>query len=212
MQVDSVSTQSLPSSIAEKIGQFKDEAHAKRKKRKLPASYITFDALRGIHFLSRGERISPMFGTCALDPESRYNLALFGPQGSLNSCIYDVANHDWKGQLSDEQGDVLDVDWYNRGPVTAGSDGTVSIWSTEGVVRYKFQAHQGPVVGVDLHPMGGLLGSTSRDGEWALHDLVNETTVARFKDDAGDTLLELADDSILLFGYPSRWTRLCNGL
>jgi pre-mRNA-processing factor 19 len=198
MDVDS----GLPSAIAEKIAKFKDEsaltittvdfsAHAKRKKRKLPASYISVDAIRGIKFLSRGEKISRMFSSCALDPESHYNLALFGPEGSLNTVIYDVANHDWKGQLSDEQGDILDVDWYNRGPVTAGSNGTISIWSTDGTVKYKFQAHHAPVVGVDLHPMGGLLGSTSRDGEWAIHDLVSETTIAKFKDDAGIFLTKL---------------------
>lgn len=160
-------------------------AHAKRKKRKLPASYTTIDELRGIQLVSRGEKISSMFTSCALDPESQYNLALFGPEGGLNTVIYDLGSHEWKGQLSDEQGDILDVEWYNRGPVTAGSNGSISVWSHEGKIKHKFQAHKGPVVGIDLHPAGGLLASASRDGEWAVHDLENETTVAEFKDDAG---------------------------
>jgi hypothetical protein len=41
------------------------------------------------------------------------------------------------------------------------------------------------VVGIDLHPMGGVLGSVAQNGEWALHDLEKEITVARFKEDAG---------------------------
>lgn len=185
MDVDSAATGGIPASLVERITAFKDEAHAKRRKRKLPTSYATIDQLRGIGFLSRGEKISRMFTSCALDPESQYNLALFGPEGGLNTVIYDLASHEWKGQLSDEQGDILDVEWYNRGPVTAGSNGSISIWSPQGSIKFKMQAHSSPVVGVDLHPMGDLLASTSRDGEWALHDLVNEKTVATFKDDAG---------------------------
>ena len=117
-------------------------AHAKRRKRKLPASYASIDALREIHLLSRGEKISSMFTSCALDPESQYNLALFGPEGGLNTVIYDLATHEWKGQLSDEQGDILDVEWYNRGPITAGSMGSISIWSPNGSIKFKFQAHE----------------------------------------------------------------------
>jgi len=129
-----------------------------------------------------------MFTSCALDPESQYNLALFGPEGGLNTVIYDLGTHEWKGQLSDEQGDILDVEWYNRGPVTAGSNGSISVWSHEGKIKHKFQAHEGPVVGIDLHPAGGLLASASKNGEWAIHDLENETTVAKFKNDAGISL------------------------
>jgi len=210
MDVDSTG---LPSSVVEKINAFKEDAHAKRRKRKLPPSYATIDALRGIGLLSRGERISSMFTSVALDPESQYNLALFGPEGGLNSVIYDLSTHEWKGQLSDEQGDILDVEWYNRGPVTAGSNGSISIWSREGSIKFKFEAHQSPVVGVDLHPMGDFLASTSRDGEWALHDLVNEKTIARFKDDGGKSLLSIsAKTSFPLFGLTPRWTRLRNGL
>jgi pre-mRNA-processing factor 19 len=160
-------------------------AHAKRRKRKLPPTYVSVDALRGIHLLSRGERISRMFTSCALDPNSQYNLALFGPEGGLNTVIYDLASHEWKGQLSDEQGDISDVEWYDRGPVTAGSNGSISIWSHSGSIKFKMQAHDSAVVGVDLHPMGGLLASASHDGEWAIHDLVHENTVARFKTSAG---------------------------
>jgi pre-mRNA-processing factor 19 len=185
-----------PAEIAARIQQFKDEyvhsttnltdrAHAKRKKRKLPANYATIDALRGIQLLSRGEKISRLFTSCALDPESQYNLALFGPQGGLNSIIYQLSTHEWKGQLSDEQGDILDVDWYNRGPVTAGSNGSISVWSATGNIKYKFEAHTSPVVGINLHPAGDLLVSTSKNGEWAIHDLVEEITIASFKDDSG---------------------------
>jgi len=127
-----------------------------------------------------------MFSSCALDPSSNYNLALFGPEGGLNPIIYDLASHDWKGQLSDEQGDVLDVEWYDRGPVTAGSNGSISIWSHSGRIKFKMtDAHQAPVVGIDLHPMGGVLASAAQNGEWALHDLVADKTIAKFHDDAG---------------------------
>ena len=127
-----------------------------------------------------------MFSSCALDPSSNYNLALFGPQGGLNTIIYDLASHEWKGQLSDEQGDVLDVEWYDRGPVTAGSNGSISIWSHAGRIKFKMtDAHAAAVVGIDLHPMGGMLASAAANGEWALHDLVAEKTIARFHDDAG---------------------------
>jgi len=183
-----VDTNAVPADVAEKINAFKDEAHAKRKKRKMSPSYVTIDALRGFGLFSRGERISSMFTSVALDPESHYDLALFGPEGGLNSVIYDLSTHEWKGQLSDEQGDILDVEWYNRGPITAGSNGTISIWSPEGSIKFKLEAHQGPVVGIDLHPMGGYLASASRDGDWALHDLVNEKTVARFRDNAGSLI------------------------
>lgn len=127
-----------------------------------------------------------MFSSCALDPSSNYKLALFGPPGGLNPIIYDLASHQWKGQLCDEQGDVLDVEWYDRGPVTAGSNGSISIWSHSGSIRFKMtDAHDAAVVGIDLHPMGGMLASAAANGEWALHDLVTEKTVAKFKDDAG---------------------------
>lgn len=128
-----------------------------------------------------------MFTSIALDPDSNYNLALFGPEGGLNSIIYDLSVHEWKGQLSDDQGDILDVTWYNRGPVTAGSMGSISIWSPQGSIKFKFQAHAAPVVGIDLHPMGGLLASTAANGEWAIHDLEKEITIARFKDDVGES-------------------------
>jgi WD40 repeat protein len=132
-----------------------------------------------------------MFTSCALDPESQYNLALFGPEGGLNTVIYDLANHEWKGQLSDEQGDILDVEWYNCGPITAGSMGSISIWSPNGSIKFKFEPHEHPVVGIDLHPMGDLLVSAAHNGEWAIHDLVAETTIAKFKDDVGNILLNM---------------------
>jgi pre-mRNA-processing factor 19 len=184
-----VDTNGIPTTLAEKITTFKDEAHAKRKKRKMSPNYATIDALRGIRLVSHGERISSMFTSCALDPESNYNLALFGPEGGLNSVIYDLSTHEWKGQLSDEQGDILDVEWYDRGPITAGSNGTISVWSPQGSIKFKLKAHEGPVVGVDLHPMGDFLVSASRDGDWAIHDLANEKTVARFRDDASTSSL-----------------------
>ena len=129
--------------------------------------------------------ISRMFTSCALDPESQYTLALFGPEGGLNTVIYDLATHEWKGQLSDEQGDILDVEWYNRGPITAGSNGSISIWSPTGSIKFKLEAHTSPVVGIDIHPMGGLLASVSQDGEWAVHDLNAGKTVTKFKADSG---------------------------
>ena len=172
-------------------------AHAKRRKRKLPASYTSLDALRGIHLLSRGEKISRMFNSIALDPESQYKLALFGPQGGLNTIIYDISTHEWTGQLSDEQGDILDVEWYNRGPITAGSNGSISIWSPTGSIKFKFQAHESPVVGIDLHPMGDLLLSASQDGNWAVHDLVAETTIATYKDDAGTITIKMCKLNIV---------------
>jgi len=127
-----------------------------------------------------------MFSSCALDPSSNYNLALFGPQGGLNTIIYDLAAHEWKGQLSDEQGDILDVKWYDRGPVTAGSNGSISIWSHSGRIEHKItDAHTTPVVGIDVHPMGGILASAAENGEWALHDLITGKTIVKFHDNAG---------------------------
>ena len=46
-------------------------------------------------------------------------------------------------------------------------------------------AHAAAVVGIDLHPMGDMLASAAANGEWALHDLVAEKTIAKFQDDAG---------------------------
>lgn len=230
MQVDS---SNLPAPIADKIIQFRDEyapslfstpginrfrAKAKRKKRKIPPTYTTIDSLREIHLLSRGQKIATLFTSIALDPESQYNLAVFGPRGGLNSIIYDLANHEWKGQLSDEQGDIVDVEWYNRGPVTAGSMGSISIWSPTGSIKFKLQAHEYSIVGIDLHPFGDLLASAAKNGEWAIHDLVAETTVVKFKDDAGTPPptglrgVVLTCFSVLLFGFTSRWTRLSHGL
>ena len=145
-----------------------------------------------------------MFTSIALDPESQYNLALFGPEGGLNTVIYDLATHEWKGQLSDEQGDILDVEWYNRGPVTAGSNGSISIWSPTGSIKFKFQAHESPVVGIDLHPIGDILISASLNGEWAVHDLVAETTIAKYNDDAGIiSTTTISNESFSLFRFTS---------
>ena len=155
----------------------------------MPPSYVTIEQLRGITIISTGEGISRMFSCIALDAETQYNLALFGPEGRINAIIYDVGNHEWKGQLSDEQGDILDVDWYNRGPVTAGSDGSVSVWSPGGTINYKFQAHETAVVGIDLMLVKDLLATVSRGGEWSIHDLVKEETIATFRDDAGISVL-----------------------
>lgn len=133
-----------------------------------------------MHVISRGQRIHSGFRTIALDPESQYNLALFGPEGYLNSIIYDLATQEWKGQLSDDQGDVRDVEWYNRGPITAGSNGSVSVWSPQGSISFKFQAHENGIVGIQLHPLGDLLMSAAVDGEWAVHDLTAKRTVAKY--------------------------------
>jgi len=146
----------------------------------LPPTYADIDSLRGIRVLSRGQQIHSGFRSVALDPDSNYTLALFGPEGSLNSIIYDLARHEWKGQLSDDQGDIRDVEWYNRGPVTAGSNGSISVWSPQGRISFKFQAHGAPIVAVQLHPAGDLLMSAAVDGEWAIHDLSAGKTVAKY--------------------------------
>jgi pre-mRNA-processing factor 19 len=195
MEIDSPSGSALPDAVASRITQYKEEyatrsqrvcglivcrASATRKKRKLPTSYATLDSLRGIHVVSRGQRIHTGFCTVALDPESQYNLALFGPEGALNSIIYDLGTHEWKGQLSDDQGDIQDVEWYNRGPVTAGSNGSISVWSPQGVISFKFDAHVEAVVGVQLHPLGDLLMSAAVNGEWGIHDPAAKITVAKY--------------------------------
>jgi hypothetical protein len=80
---------------------------------------------------------------------------------------------------------VTDVDWFDRGPVIAGSNGTISIWSAGGSIKYKLQAYDTAVVGVDIHPAGGLMLSASQSGEWSIHDLTQGITVVKYKDDAG---------------------------
>jgi len=77
------------------------------------------------------------------------------------------------------------VDWYQGGPVTAGSDGSISIWAPTGSIKFKIRAHDAPVVGIDLHPVGGMMVSAAKDGKWAVHDLVQETTLVKYEDEAG---------------------------
>jgi WD40 repeat protein len=160
-------------------------AHARRKKRKLPNSYVTLDQLRSINFLTKGERITKELACVSLDSLSNYNFALFGPGNGINSIIYDVGSQEWKGQLCDEQGSINDVEWYNRGPITVGSDGTVAIWSSNGEVEYKYQASGSAVVGVDLLLVQDFIATASKEGEWSIHNLVEQKNVATFKDDAG---------------------------
>ena len=73
------------------------------------------------------------------------------------------------------------------------------------VLNLNFKLMNSPVVGIDLHPMGDLLISASHNGEWAVHDLVAETTIAKFKDDVGNTLLDMIYLILVfpLFGFTS---------
>ncbi|KAL9937403.1 hypothetical protein V8E36_003812 [Tilletia maclaganii] len=75
--------------------------------------------------------------------------------------------------------------------VSASEDGSVRVWTNQGDGTYAL-AHplvvspaagktKSPVVGVAVHPCGTIVGAASRDGHWALFDIVS-----------GDLLLRVA--------------------
>ncbi|KAK0531760.1 hypothetical protein OC835_003556 [Tilletia horrida] len=97
--------------------------------------------------------------------------------------------HDGEIKLGEAAGDADDVASCPAHAVSASEDGSVRVWAHKGDGSYAL-AHtiaispatgknKSPVVGVAVHPCGTLGGAASRDGHWALFDLVSGEVVLR---------------------------------
>jgi pre-mRNA-processing factor 19 len=65
--------------------------------------------------------------------------------------------------------------------VSASEDNSLRVWACADVaaetpayaLKHVLKGYKADVTGLDIHPSGALLGSASRDGTWALHDLAS---------------------------------------
>lgn len=123
-----------------------------------------------------------------LHPDSESNLILTGGVDKT-AIIFDKETGKKVSTLSGHTKPVLDARFIPQEPtniVSVSEDQTVKVWAPSKRSSYSctftMEAHNAPITGFDLHPIGDIAFTSSKDKTWSIYDLVNGQVLSQQSD------------------------------
>ncbi|KAH3960872.1 pre-mRNA-processing factor 19 [Parastagonospora nodorum] len=191
MQVDG---QALPEELIAKVDETQAQLFATRRKRPVPAGWVTGEELSTFDTASTSEPVYPGSSEVALDESG--DLALFGGQDGV-AGVYSVSQQKLVQTL--EAGSAVTATaWWGQRAVVGTAAGHVKIFENGNEIA-QVGSHAGPVTSISLHPSGAILASGSTDKRFAYYDLATFKTVAQVYTEADISCCSFHVDGLLFF-------------
>lgn len=210
-------SESLPAPVLAQIDETHQTLSATRKKRKVPAGYVTtaeVKTFKATHTVPSLHSSSPA-GITSL-AVSHINPSQFLTGGndkivqlydrSTDKVLASLKGHTKKVNhvtLREKEGDSTLL-------ISAGADKMAKIWahdtvSGEYIAKSTIRTHKGELSGVALHPSGSILALASLDKTYSLHDLSNFTQIftSQPSEESFTSVSMHPDGTLLAFGTPT---------
>ncbi|KAF9243833.1 nuclear matrix protein NMP200 [Melanogaster broomeanus] len=214
----------LPKEVVDQIDETQQTLSATRKKRKLPAGYVTVPEIKTFtakHAIPSLHSASPAgINSIAI---SRTNPSQFVTGGNDKIVqLYDRSTDKVLASLKGHTKKVNHVAFREReGEATlvlsAGADKIAKIWSHDSasgeyLPKATIRTHKSDLTGLVVHPTSTLVAYSSLDKTYSLHELSNFTQVYRSapSDETFTSLAIHPDGALLALGTPSSKIHICD--
>ncbi|EMR10320.1 hypothetical protein PNEG_01576 [Pneumocystis murina B123] len=188
-----VDAQALPEHVIQKIDETQKTLSSNRRKRKIPADWTTVEQIQQFKL---SKSISPFKSKItSIAITDLGNMILVTCKNTLK--IYYVTDEKPAYSLKSPGGEITCGLWIGELPAIAKSDGTIHIYTSLDDNDKKISTHESKVISLALHPSNDLLASATIDGEWALHDLQSDQTIAKYRENTEFTCAKFHPDGYL---------------
>ncbi|KAL8691393.1 MAG: hypothetical protein Q9224_004189, partial [Gallowayella concinna] len=180
MQVDSPG---LSNQVIAKIEATQERLSKTRRKRPVPADWVTADALNSFAPVEKSK--TPYTEARSLAVNATCDAVLLG--GSNGKVgVYSVSDKAITEELDVGSGRVTDTLWAESRAIAATSTGSVKIFES-GQEIASFSGHSGEVTALAVHPSGDILASVGVDKSYIFYDLTSNTVATQVLTDAALT-------------------------
>ncbi|KAG4301973.1 hypothetical protein PCK1_001949 [Pneumocystis canis] len=170
--------QALPEHITQKIDEMQKTLSSNRRKRRIPEDWTTIEQIKQ---LKLSKTICPFKSDLNVIAVTDLGTMILAASKNIIK-IYCGMEETSTYSLKCDDGDITCGLWINELPAVAKSDGTICIYTSLNGDSKKISTHQNKVTAIALHPSGDILASVTVDGEWALHDLQNDQTIVKHRE------------------------------
>lgn len=177
-----VETQALPDHVVQKIDETQKTLSSNRRKRKIPADWTTIEQIQQFKLSKTINPFGSKITSIAISDPG--NMILVTSKNTLK--IYYVTDEKPAHSLECAGGEITCGLWIGELPAVGKSDGSIHIYTSLDDNNKKISTHESKVIALALHPSNDLLASATVDGEWALHDLQTDQTIAKQRENTGN--------------------------
>lgn len=200
----------LSDDIKIRIDKSLEEMKVKRSNRKVSPSLASKEEIQRYSCLDSypvHKASAPGILSVDIHPDSESNLFLTGGIDKT-AVIFNRKTGKKVSTLSDHTKPVLDARFIPQTPetiVTASEDQTVKVWNpskrSSYACEFTMQVHNEPITGFELHPLGDLAITSSKDKTWAMYDLSQGQILSQqtdFSIESGLSCIKVHPDGAIL--------------
>jgi len=196
MDIDSNSTDSLPTNVQESIQENTKKLFASRKKRAIPTTLPKVEDLAEYSVTtSVPVHSSTKPGILCVDIHKQNSDLIATGGNDQNVNVFNKSTQKIESTLQGHHKKVNRVKFHptNDTIFSCSSDKTVKVWNKSGddyQSTYTFKNHQDEVTDISVHPLGSYLMSVSLDKSWNFYDV-----------NAGQLLLSVRPTNVMISSY-----------